>query len=95
MDFFQENDSTPLAHTLLNSSSRASRLGCGSCARISEVMVSSPGLVFSLHLDNAIRKALMVNGLIKGWSSAGSFPPWSSSECSSSKADLRSWNSTV
>src|SRR6218665_2915373 len=70
MEFFQETRSTPLAHTLLNSSSKASRLGCGSCARISEVMVSSPGL------DKAIRKALIVNGSLKSWSSAGSCPPW-------------------
>src|SRR6218665_128758 len=94
MEFFQETGRTPLAHTLLNSSSKASRLGCGSCARISEVMVSSPGLVFFLHLDKAIRNAVMLKGSLKYWSSAGSCPPWSSSECSSSKADLRSWNST-
>src|SRR6218665_1456575 len=93
-EFFQETGRTQLAHTLLNSSSKASRHGCESCARISEVMVSSPGLVFFLHLDKAIRKAVMLKGSLKYWSSAGSCPPWSSSECSSSKADLRSWNST-
>src|SRR6218665_3308826 len=76
MEVFQETGRTPLAHTLLNSSSKASRLGCGSCARISEVMVSSPWLVFFLHLDKAIRKALIVNGSLKGWSSAGRCPPW-------------------
>src|SRR6218665_2264089 len=79
MEFFQETGSTPLTDTLLNISSKASRLGGGSCARISEVMVSSPGLVIFLHLDNAIRKELLVNGSLKGWSSAGSCPPWSSS----------------
>src|SRR6218665_3051143 len=77
MEFSQETRSTPLAHTLLNSASKASRLGCGSCAKISEVMVSSPGLVFFLHLDKAIRKAVIVKGSLKDWSSAGCCPPWS------------------
>src|SRR6218665_332813 len=53
-----------------------------------------PGACVFLNPDKAIRKALIVKGSFKGWSSAGSCPPWSSSECSSAKADLRSGNST-